>query len=354
MPLYFDVTLAGRKRHFSGLQRVSGRLRKALRKIIGDELVPVRWRARGRGFSREDSHAPVTLTSEDCFISPEVFSPEERPGFFHGLEESGCRSAIIYHDAIPLKWPEITWPVSVARHPSYMKALARFHHIFAVSRSSAGELEIYLDWLDMAASPPVSVLPLGADFADISVRNWRHSPGKIPLILSVGILEPRKNQSQVLALARRLWDGGLKFELHFCGRVNPHFGKPVAAEIKRAQRLGYSVFHHSRQSDELLLNYYAKAHFSVLNSKAEGFGLPLVESLWLGVPCLCSDLPSHAAMARGGGCRVVSSGEEMEETWKTWLCRETELESVTREAKERTVPLWADAAASVLQWMREK
>lgn len=354
MPLYFDVTLAGRNKHFSGLQRVSDRLRRALKKKIGDELIPVRWSARGRGFCRWDTRAPVILTREDHFISPEVFSPAERPGFFRGLEESGCGSAIVYHDAIPLKWPEITWPKSVARHPWYMKALARFHHIFAVSQSSAEELGIFLDWLDTAAPPPISVLPLGADFVDLTARNWRHSPGKIPLILSIGILEPRKNQSQTLAVARRLWDKGQEFELHFCGRVNPHFGKPMAREIKRAQRLGYSVFHHFHQSDELLLNYYAKAHFSVFNSMAEGFGLPLLESLWLGVPCLCSDLPTHVAMARGGGCRVVSGREEMEETWKSWLCRQSGLEAITREAKERNLPLWADAAESVLNWMKEE
>ena len=90
MPLYFDVTLAGRNRHFSGLQRVSDQLRRALRKKIGDELVPVRWRARGRGFYRGETRAPVTLTREDHFISPEVFSPEERPGFFHGWRKAAA------------------------------------------------------------------------------------------------------------------------------------------------------------------------------------------------------------------------------------------------------------------------
>ena len=354
MSLYFDVTLAGRNRHYSGLQRVSVQLRSALRNKIGDELVPVRWNARVSGFLHGDTRAPVALSRKDHFISPEVFSPQERPGFIRGLEESGCVNAIIFHDAIPLKWPEITWPKSVARHPFYMKALARFQHIFAVSQSSAGELGQYLEWLGIATPPPVSVIPLGADFADLKARNWRHSPAQIPFILSVGILEPRKNQSLTLALAKRLWDGGLEFELHFCGRVNPRFGKPVVGEIKRAQRMGYSVFHHSRQSDDLLLNAYGKAHFSVFNSKAEGFGLPLLESLWLGIPCLCSDLPTHLSMAEGGGCRVVSGREEMVAIWRSWLCQKAELAAVTREAEQRTVPLWADAAETVLHWMREK
>ncbi len=354
MPLYFDVTIARRTKHFSGLQRVSDKLREALLKTLGDGFVPVRWNAKGRGFYRIDAPAPVAFTPRDHFISPEVFSPEERPGFFDCLEKSGCTNGVIFHDAIPMKWPEITWPRSVARHPAYMKALSRFDHIFAVSPSSAEELRHYLGWLGIPAMPPVSVLQLGADFIDINSKNWRHSPGKIPLILSTGILEPRKNQGQVLAVAKRLWDSGLKFELHFCGRVNPHFGKPIAGDIKRAQGRGYCVFHHRRQSDELVLNLYARTHFTVFNSMAEGFGLPLLESLWLGVPCICSNLPSYAAIAPHGGCRVVSGPVEMEETWNSWLSDPSLLEEVTREAGGGTLPLWADTAESIIGWMKGK
>jgi hypothetical protein len=69
-----------------------------------------------------------------------LFSEEERPGFTAWLEARPCRAAAIFHDAIPLKLPQITWPRSVARHPGYLKLLAQFDRIWAVSAASREEL----------------------------------------------------------------------------------------------------------------------------------------------------------------------------------------------------------------------
>ena len=38
-----------------------------------------------------------------------------------------------YFMTLSLQYPEFTWPHSVQRHPSYMKMLAMFSGIFAVS-----------------------------------------------------------------------------------------------------------------------------------------------------------------------------------------------------------------------------
>ena len=81
----------------------------------------------------------ITLTSDDYFITPEVFSSDNRPGLYEALAESGVKSAAIFHDAIPCKFPEITWPQSVERHPQYMRDLAGLDRIFSVSKASQDE-----------------------------------------------------------------------------------------------------------------------------------------------------------------------------------------------------------------------
>jgi hypothetical protein len=100
--ILFDTTNASSWRHASGLARVSRRLRTEL----GGSAAPVRWDA-----------LPPGAGPRDWFLTPELFSEAERPGFSAFLERRPCRLAALYHDAIPLRRPDITWPASVARHP---------------------------------------------------------------------------------------------------------------------------------------------------------------------------------------------------------------------------------------------
>ncbi|MEO5959244.1 MAG: hypothetical protein ABIZ49_09335, partial [Opitutaceae bacterium] len=124
--IYFDVTKSGSARHHSGLMRVSERLRSEL----GAAITAVKWDG---GLREAASGGEIRPRSEDWFFTSELFSEEERPGWSEFIAARPCRLAAIFHDAIPLKHPQITWPQSVARHPGYMKLLARFDHVWAVS-----------------------------------------------------------------------------------------------------------------------------------------------------------------------------------------------------------------------------
>ncbi|MFM7751399.1 MAG: hypothetical protein ACKPB0_13400, partial [Opitutaceae bacterium] len=108
--IFLDTTKSADARHRSGLTRVTTRLAAAL----GEAARPVRWDAARRTFAAEDgsSQGPA-----DWFITAELFSEEERPGLGEFLTTKGCRTAAIFHDAIPLRFPQTTWPKSVARHP---------------------------------------------------------------------------------------------------------------------------------------------------------------------------------------------------------------------------------------------
>ena len=85
------------------------------------------------------------------------------PGFRDFLAARPCRLAAMFHDAIPLRFPHITWPHSVQRHPSYMKMLSLFDGVFGVSQHSSLILEEYWEWLEYEYSPSVKSIQLGAD-----------------------------------------------------------------------------------------------------------------------------------------------------------------------------------------------
>jgi len=342
--IHFDATKAQRAGHVSGLVRVSARLLDAL----GEAAAAVSWTpALASGVKRED-----------WFVTPELFDEHERPGFGAFLRSGSCRTAAIYHDAIPLRHPEWTWPRSVERHPGYMEMLAGFDLVLAVSESSRAELLAYWRWMGLERVPPVEVLPLGADF-DGTARSSRTSlaagseSGRPVVLLCVGIIEPRKDQVMLAEACVPLWQAGLRLDLHIAGRVNPHFGKVMDKRLRSLAREHRGLQLHHSPSDKQLAALYAKADVLVLPSRAEGCGLPLLEALWRGVPCIASDLPALRENAAGGGCRLVPSGDQ--KAWEVAIASTVSdralLEQLAEEARRRPLCDWRTSASLLVEML---
>jgi len=329
--IFFDTTNASSWRHASGLARVSRRLKDEL----GGAAAGGAWPEIGARASKAD-----------WFFTPELFSESERPGFTAFLEARPCRLAAIYHDAIPLKYPAITWAKSVARHPSYMKLLARFDRVWAVSAASREELLGFWRWQGVSG-PPVEVLPMGADGAGAArAHAGAHRNPGAPRIVSVGILEPRKNQGAILDACEALWREGLEMELHLVGRVNPQFGGPIARRVAQAARRWPGLRHHAHMDDAALAGLLVSARATAFASIAEGCGLPLLESLWMGVPCVCSGIAPLLENAAGGGCLVVPGNDPAgwTDALRRILSDDALYSRLAGEASSRPLVRWADAA----------
>jgi glycosyltransferase involved in cell wall biosynthesis len=339
--IFFDVTKASRATHRSGLTRVSDRLRTSL----GPAATETAWAAPAGGWTNLQ-----TVRPDDWLLTAELFSEEERPGFAAFLQRRPCRIGAIFHDAIPLKHPHITWPQSVARHPAYLKMLAGFDRVWAVSQASRDELTGFWRWQGIAQPPPVEVIALGSD-SDGSPRGPAAvSAAPPPRLLCLGILEPRKNQAFLLEVCAELWRQGLAFELHLVGRVNPHFGPPIVARFAELRQAHPSLLHHHAAADDAAVaRLFAAARATVFPTLAEGCGLPLLESLWRGVPCVCSDLPVLRENADGGGCLPVACGDAR--AWQDALRRivtdDALHRTLSQQAATRPLPTWAAAAAAL-------
>jgi len=349
--IFFDVTKSAAAGHHSGLTRVNSRLRAEL----GPAAVPVAWPQWDR------AAGPA-----DWFFTTEVFAPAERPGFREFLRGRSARCGAIFHDAIPLKHPHITWPQSVARHPAYLGILAEFDRVWANSAASRDELLGFWRWQGVVSPPPVEVLALGAD-CDGAPRSGQSSfvprsgtmadeakqRGRAPALLCLGILEPRKNQAFLLEVCSGLWAAGRQFELHLVGRVNPHFGAPIVAPMRRLRRRWPGLHHHAHLDDADLARLRAGARATVFPTIAEGAGLPLLESLWQGVPCVASDLAALRESAAAGGCLLLPPSDAA--AWKSALERILADDALharlTAEARSRPLPTWADAARTLQRAM---
>jgi len=286
--IYYDTTKMGAAKHRSGLMRLSSRIREEL----GSVVTEVAWDKAARMFVLGPKRERVPFAAKDWLLTVEQLSEAERPGFRAFLTQPPCRLAAMFHDAIPVRWPHITWPQSVQRHPEYMKMLASFELTWAISDATRRDFTEFWRWQGVTPKSAPAVIELGADF-DGGTRVQRDPvfPRDRPFLLCVGIVEPRKNQTFLLDVAEALWGAGLDFELHVVGRVNPHFGPPIVTRMKELQRRERRFHFHAAAGDRELGRLYAEARAVVFPTIAEGCGLPLLEALWRGVPCVCSDLP---------------------------------------------------------------
>lgn len=344
--IYYDTTKLGAAKQRSGLTRVSARLREG----FGGTVTAVSWER--RAFARaEEPAADVEFQPGDWLLTVELFSEAERPGFADFIRSRPCRLAAMFHDAIPLRWPHITWPQSVQRHPGYMKLLAGFDRVFAISETSRWDLTEFWRWQGVTPQAQVDLIELGADF-DGRNRVQRDAliPTKTrPSLLCVGIVEPRKNQTFLLDVAEALWRDGVDFDLHIVGRVNPHFGRPIAERMKALSRREPRFRYHPAASDSTLGRLYATAHAVAFPTIAEGCGLPLLEALWRGVPCVCSDLPVLRENADAGGCQLakINDGADWQAKLRTVLTDPDTNRRLQTAAMARGLPRWAETAAAL-------
>lgn len=345
--IYYDVTKMGAARHKSGLTRVSARVLGAL----GGAAHLVTWK--GGRFVRDDG-AAVAFRPDDWLITVELFSGAERPGFREFVAVHPCRLGAIFADAIPLKFPHITWPQSVQRHADYMKLLAGFDRVWAISDYVREELVGFWRWQGVVARAQVVRIELGADF-DTSPRTFE-APALATRasLLCVGIIEPRKNQAFLVDVAEALWSSGVDFDLHIVGRVNPHFGEPIVRKIKAAAKLDRRLRLHLAAGDEKLRELYGAARAVVFPTIAEGCGLPVIEALWRGVPAVCSDLPVLRELTDAGGCVTAGVNDLAEWTEKLRaVLVDAELQRRLRaEAVTRPLPTWKQAGESLLAELR--
>ena len=260
----------------------------------------------------------------------------------------------VFHDAIALRFPELSPAGTVARFPGYLQELLQFDGIAAVSDESRDSLLNYWRWLGVTQPPPVKTISLGVDpvrTADVSPTGAK--PG-LPIVLSVGTLEGRKNHLALLEACDQLWARGEKFELRLIGSAQRQTGRAALEKLRDLQLAGRPVRFDGPLADEGVNAAYAGCAFTVYPSLAEGFGLPVIESLARGRPCICSARGALGELSRGGGCVALPTTDapSLAAAIARLLASPTELAALSAAASARTFRTWGDYAAELTAWMR--
>ena len=261
-------------------------------------------------FWRLISRRPVRLEDEvgpnDVFLVPDIYRDLRRKALPAFLRRTRARTVAIFHDATDLRLTSIYGDRSRKSRP-YVESLALFDLVICVSNEARDDLHHF--WKKYACEPTAtSVEPWpgelegAAQQADGSTRN--------DLILYVSSFHARKNHLGLLRAAEKLWQQGLSFELHLIGRsVGPPLNR-IVRQIWKLQMRGRPLRWLRHVSDETLLREYRQCRFTVYPSLLEGFGLPIIESLEYGKPCVCGGNGALGEVALGGGCLIVDQTNE--------------------------------------------
>jgi glycosyltransferase involved in cell wall biosynthesis len=218
---------------------------------------------------------------------------------------------VTVHDAVPWTHPETLTPRGVRWHRSAIERAARTADLVVVPTNAvADELRQHVELGDRVRVIGEGVsadLQLPADADD------RAAAMELPerYLLTVATLEPRKGLAVLLAA--------------LADPAAPDLPLLVAGQAgwgdvdlpSEARRLGIAerVRILGRVPDEDLAVLMARATALVVPSRAEGFGLPMVEAMSLGTAVVTSPAPALVEVA--GGASLVASDEELATALRT-------------------------------------
>lgn len=286
------------------------------------------------------------LIPEVTHITHHVEPPTQ--GIMEYAARHGLKTAFIFYDAIPLKHPE--YADTELKHAEYMQQLALADLLIPISKFAADDLvSFYLNrlYFQVETLPKIAPLLLPAEVLGQERQMPTDSSNLPKLLLAVGTIEPRKNQLGLLHAFQKFCDEYPEHDaqLALIGNLHP----VVAGDILKAVHENPKVQYLESVDDKTLNTYYADCDFTVFPSIEEGYGLPIVESLWFGKPCLCANFGSMAEAAEGGGCLTIDmrSVESIYLALSRILLQPDVLHTLRDEIKNRKFTTWLDYGLNV-------
>lgn len=257
-----------------------------------DELTNEDWAGAVRVLRlRCDDDQPVRRTMQDLVAIPRL-ARERGWQLLHSLSNRGPRhtsvaSVVTLHDVIFFDESTLGRVSTAGMRWAVRGAVAGADWVIAGSESAASDIARVLgvDLARVTAIPHGPGREPGPPAPEALVRR-RFDLGSARVILCVAAKRPHKNQ-RLLIEALRFLPGDL--HLILVGRDEGQ-GPKLAAQ---AQEAGASARVHLLEylPDPDLEGLWSVASCAAFPTRAEGFGLPVLEAMRRGVPVACSDIP---------------------------------------------------------------
>lgn len=219
----------------------------------------------------------------------------ERVDYPRMLRSMQVRPIFLVHDLIPITHPEFCRAGESDRHIVRMNnVLELAHGVIVNSQATLDDLSAFARCGGYAV--PTSVIGLLAPGVSNFPQGEKRMQHDYFVILST--IEPRKNHWLLLQIWRGLVErlGDAAPRLVLIGQRGWEC-ENVVDMLERCNHLNGYVFELSNCSDADMVNYLQHAQALLFPSFVEGYGMPLVEALMLGLPVIASDLPVFREIA---------------------------------------------------------
>ncbi len=275
----------------------------------------------------------------DMLLLPDLLW-DNRAAVVARLWEVGVHRVGIFHDAIALRRPE------QSRIDRYLcergvRALAELDAVVCISHEAEEDLIRF--WHRFRLPPAATfVVPWPVPFAGPRPSLFPNFHAR--QLLYVARLEPHKNHLRLLDACEKLWSEGLDFRLRLIGcKAYPDHAFRVTGKLRTLQVKGRPVRWEAHVPDVALHDAYAESSFTVFPSLLEGFGLPIIESLWHGRPVVCGGNGALGEIAEGGGCAIADTEnvESLATEIRRLLTDEAHYETLYLQTQARAYRDWA-------------
>jgi glycosyltransferase involved in cell wall biosynthesis len=247
----------------------------------------------GNRFVREQMDL-LTQSPGSNLIFPNYYLPP--------LGASKCRKIVVIHDVLYKDIPESTSSKKTAwLNFNFTYLLRRADTLSFISQFSRDRFLQYFPW---AKSRQTVVIPNSIDENAFNLRPRQHSrtAGKFN-ITTVSAHYPHKNFETILSVATLL---GNDYTFSIIGRAPS--AEEMLALLKRAglDRPPANVHFTGFLSEDSMIDRIGSSDLFLFPSSYEGFGMPPVEAVALGVPVIASLLPPIEETL-GGLCTFVDN-----------------------------------------------
>jgi glycosyltransferase involved in cell wall biosynthesis len=267
-----------------------------------EELALVRALTAGRGRLIVSDAAPYRLAEQTVFLATLL---RQRPALMHfphynlPLGYPG-RFVVTIHDLFSFRFPEIhSGPVPRVTNQLLIRNAAR-RAAAIITPSQATAEEVIRRFPHTAGRVEAIGEAAGGRFT--SARNhqaeatWqRYFDIQPPYFLYLGQWKAYKNVPLLLRAFAQVVDQQSAVQLVIAGHDARH---PEVKQAAAALPNGSVVF-PGHLPEDAVADIYRGAAALVLPSRAEGFGLPVLEAMACGIPVVCSDIPPLREVANG-------------------------------------------------------
>jgi glycosyltransferase involved in cell wall biosynthesis len=204
----------------------------------------------------------------------------------YGIHSTKVPAVVTIHDLIFMRFPEFYKTLDREIYRSKVKyACSSAHKIIAISEQTKEDIIRFLN-VDANKIEVVyqSVSPVFFEHNNSENLRTKYNLSK-QFILSVGTLEPRKNQ---LTILKALHSEKTDTQIVFIGKSTSYIKR--LHDFINVNNLSRQVKFLNNIPENDLAGLYKMARLSVYISHFEGFGLPVIESMASGCPVITSNV----------------------------------------------------------------